>query len=150
MILEAREEEISDTTGTYDYTSTRMVTQGKATMEYGRVEISAKMPDGGQGIWPALWMLGEDIPDVGWPQSGEIDIMEFLGQNPDQVHGTIHGPGHYGGGGIGSSYTLSEGNFSDDFNTFIFEWEPDEMRWYVNNDKEPFHVIRRTADGGVE
>ena len=147
LIIEAREEERSDEFGSYDYTSTRMITQSKVSMEYGRVEISAKLPDGGQGIWPALWMLGEDIDEVGWPQCGEIDIMEFLGQNPDEVHGTVHGPGHYAGAGIGSNYILPEGDFTEGFNTFILEWEEDEMRWYVND--ELFHAIERTENNGV-
>ena len=150
LIIEAREEERSDEFGSYDYTSTRMITQSKASMEYGRVEISAKLPDGGQGVWPALWMLGEDIDEVGWPQCGEIDIMEFLGQNQDEVHGTVHGPGHYAGDGIGSNYILPEGDFTEEFNTFILEWEEDEMRWYVKDDKDPFHRIIRTEAGGVE
>ncbi len=146
LVIEAREEEISDEYGSYDYTSTRMITKDKVHMEYGKVEIKAKMPEG-QGIWPALWMLGADIAENPWPGSGEIDIMEYLGQNTDEVHGTIHGPNHYGGGGIGSSYTLEEGNFNDEFHIFAFEWEEDEMRWYVND--ELFHVVERTADNEV-
>jgi len=147
LIIEAREEERTDEFGSYDYTSTRMITQSKVSMEYGRVEISAKLPDGGQGVWPALWMLGEDIVEVDWPQSGEIDIMEFLGQNRDEVHGTVHGPGHYAGDGIGNNYILPEGDFTEGFNTFILEWEEDEMRWYVND--ELFHAIERTENNGV-
>lgn len=152
LVITAREEEKYSEAAdeTFNYTSTRMITRAKVNMKYGRVEVRAKLPDGGQGIWPAIWMLGEDISEVGWPQCGEIDIMEFLGQQKNVIHGTIHGPQHSGGGGIGSSYVLPEGNFSDDFNTFIFEWEEDEMRWYVNDEKEAFHVIRKTSDGEVE
>lgn len=147
LVIEAREEEISDEYGSYDYTSTRMVTKDKVHMKYGRVEISAKMPEG-QGIWPALWMLGADIEDNPWPGSGEIDLMEYLGQNIDQVHGTIHGPNHAGGSGISGSYSLEEGNFSDQFHVFAFEWEEDEMRWYVND--ELFHVVERTDNNEVK
>ncbi len=150
LILEAREETRTDEFGSYDYTSTRMITQSKVNMKYGRVEISAKLPDGGQGIWPALWMLGENIDEAGWPQCGEIDIMEFLGQYPDEIHGTVHGPGHYAGDGIGDNYQLPEGDFTEDFHTFILEWEEDEIRWYVDDEDEPFHRIRKTSAGGVE
>ncbi len=150
LILEAREEERTDQFGSYDYTSTRMITQSSVSMKYGRVEISAKLPDGGQGIWPALWMLGENIDEVDWPDCGEIDIMEFLGQNPDEIHGTVHGPGHYGGDGLGDNYLLPEGDFTEDFHTFILEWEEDEIRWYVDDEEDPFHRIRKTSAGGVE
>ena len=149
LILEAREESVSDQYGSYDYTSTRMITQNKVDMKYGRVEIKAKMPEG-QGIWPALWMLGNSIEEVGWPDCGEIDIMEYLGNEQNTVHGTVHGPGYSAGDGIGSSYKLEGENFSDDFNIFILEWEEDEMRWYVNDEDEPFHKVVKTVDGGIE
>jgi len=146
LVIEAREEEISDQYGDYDYTSTRMITKDKVHMEYGRVEIKAKMPEG-QGIWPALWMLGADIEDNPWPGSGEIDLMEYLGQNTDEVHGTIHGPNHSGGGGISGSYSSEEDNFNEQFHVFAFEWEEDEMRWYV--DGNLFHKVERTDNNEV-
>lgn len=88
----------------------------------------------GQGIWPAFWMLGNDIDEVGWPACGEIDIMENIGREPATVHGTIHGPGYSGAAGIGNSYSLAQGEaFKDDFHLFVLEWEADELRWYVDN-----------------
>ncbi|MGM0415043.1 MAG: carbohydrate binding domain-containing protein [Bacillota bacterium] len=145
LVITAKEEQRSDQHGEYDYTSTRMITRDKVNMKYGRVEIKAKLPEG-QGLWPAFWMLGSDIEENPWPASGEIDIMEFIAGNVDEVHGTVHGPNHYGGGGITQEYQKEEGNFVDSFNTFIFEWTPDEMKWYINDDEEPYHVVERTAD----
>ncbi|MGM0421174.1 MAG: family 16 glycosylhydrolase, partial [Bacillota bacterium] len=150
LIIEAREEERSDEFGSYSHTSTRMLTRNKVSAKYGRVEVRAKLPGGGQGIWPAVWMLGENIDEVGWPRCGEIDIMEFLGQYPYEIHGTVHGPGHSAADGIGDNYLLPEGDFTDDFHIFILEWEEDEIRWFVNDEEEPFHIIRKTAAAGVE
>jgi beta-glucanase (GH16 family) len=86
---------------------------------------------GGQGMWPAFWMLGDDIERAGWPACGEIDIMENIGREPALVHGTIHGPGYSGGGGIGATFS-SGGAFADDFHVFGVEWEPQAIRWYVD------------------
>lgn len=145
LVITARKEKRSDQYGSYDYTSTRMITQDKVNMKYGRVEIRAKLP-AGQGLWPAFWMLGSDIAENPWPACGEIDMMEFIAGQEDEVHGTVHGPNHYGGGGITQHYKLDEGTFTDGFHEFIFEWTPDEMRWYIDDDEEPYHVIERTED----
>ncbi|HNT26174.1 MAG TPA: family 16 glycosylhydrolase, partial [Anaerolineales bacterium] len=152
--------------GVCEYTSARLITAGKFEMAYGRVEARLKVPYG-QGIWPAFWMLGEDIFTDGWPQCGEIDIMENIGSEPNIVHGTIHGPGYSGGSGIGAAYTLSSGNFSDDFHTFAVEWEPSEIRWYMDGNlystitsedipagtewvfDHPFFIILNVAVGGA-
>ena len=88
-----------------NYTSARLKTLGKFSQAYGRFEARMKIPRG-QGIWPAFWMLGNDIEKPGWPDCGEIDIMENIGKEPAIVHGTIHGPGYSGANGIGSSYAL--------------------------------------------
>src|SRR4030095_2270041 len=87
-----------------DYTSARLKTKGKFSLTYGRIESRLKIPYG-QGIWPAFWMLGTDIDKVGWPSCGEIDIMENIGREPSKVHGTIHGPGYYGGNGLEASFS---------------------------------------------
>lgn len=113
------------------YTSTRLKTQGLFAQRYGRIEARIRIPRG-QGIWPAFWMLGRDISAVGWPQSGEIDIMENIGREPAIAHGTLHGPGYSGAGGIGRADTLSRGNFADDFHIFAIAWRPNEIRWYVD------------------
>lgn len=114
------------------YTSARLKTQNKFTQTYGRFEARIKVPYG-QGIWPAFWMLGSDINQVGWPRCGEIDIMENIGKEPSTVHGTIHGPGYSGGSGIGAAYSLTNNQrFADDYHIYAVEWEPKAMRWYVD------------------
>src|SRR5690606_15019702 len=85
--------------GTCRYPSARLLTAETFTQAYGRFEARIQIPTG-QGIWPAFWMLGDDFHDVGWPQTGEIDIMENVGHIPNTVHGTVHGPGYSGGGGV--------------------------------------------------
>ncbi len=113
-----------------DYTSARIRSINQGDWRYGRFEASIKLPEG-QGIWPAFWMMPTDAVYGGWPASGEIDIMELVGHEPNIVHGTIHyGPPHTFSGG---AYELPSGNFSDDFNTFAIEWEKGEIRWYVND-----------------
>jgi len=117
---------------TRDYTSARLLTKNKFSQAYGRIEARLKVPYG-QGIWPAFWMLGDNINTAGWPNCGEIDIMENIGREPSIVHGTVHGPGYSGGNGIGAAYSLTAGRkFSDDFHTFAVEWEPNVMRFYVD------------------
>src|SRR6478735_7230969 len=151
--------------GRCEYTSARLNTSGKFSTTYGRVEARMKIPRG-QGIWPAFWMLGSDIGSVGWPNSGEIDIMENVGFEPGTVHGTLHGPGYSGSGGIGAGYTLPGGAaFADDFHTFAVDWAPDSITWSVDgtvyqtrtpadlngNDwvfDKPFFLILNLAVGG--
>ena len=117
--------------GVCQYTSARIKTQGKFEQAYGRFEARIKIPYG-QGMWPAFWMLGGNIKTAGWPTCGEIDIMENIGREPSIVHGTIHGPGYSGANGIGAPYALSSGTFSDNFHVFAVEWEPNQIRWYVD------------------
>ncbi|WP_420368553.1 glycoside hydrolase family 16 protein [Curtobacterium sp. L1-20] len=114
------------------YTSARLTTQGKYTPQYGRVEARIQIPRG-QGIWPAFWMLGADLPQVGWPNSGEVDVMENVGYEPATVHGTVHGPGYSGGQGITSSYQHPQGwSFADTFHTFAVDWKPGSITWSVD------------------
>lgn len=114
------------------YTSARLLTKNKFSQAYGRFEARIKVPYG-QGIWPAFWMLGDNIDTAHWPNCGEIDIMENIGKEPSIVHGTLHGPGYSGGSGVGAARTLPNGQkFSDDFHTFAVEWEPNVMRFYVD------------------
>ncbi len=114
------------------YTSSRMRSRFRGDWTYGRIEIRAKLPTG-QGLWPAFWMLPTDEAYGGWAASGEIDLMEGRGQQPASAIGTIH----YGAtfpGNVSSSatYNLPSGTFASDFHVFAFEWEPCEMRWYVD------------------
>jgi len=126
-----------------DYTSARLKTQHKFSQAYGRFEARIKMPQG-KGMWPAFWLLGDDIDLVHWPNCGEIDIVENIGIEPSIIHGTIHGPGYSGAHGIGSSFTLPDSEpFSDDFHVFAVEWEPQEIRFYVDNH---LYATRRPSD----
>jgi beta-glucanase (GH16 family) len=117
---------------TRSYTSARLLTKGRYEQRYGRFEARIKLPFG-QGIWPAFWMLGNDIDTAGWPRCGEIDIMENIGREPMINHGNIHGPGYSGGNSLGSIYTLpTDQRFSDEFHVFAIEWEPNAIRFYVD------------------
>ena len=115
---------------TSTYTSGRITTQGKKEFTYLRVDIRAKLPEG-QGIWPALWMLGSNFSTVGWAKCGEIDIMEYLGHEPAKVYGTIHWDAN-GYTNRGGNYTLSSGTFSTSFHLFSFIWTPNNLRWLVD------------------
>ncbi len=114
------------------YTSARINTKGLFTQAYGRFEARIKLP-WGQGIWPAFWLLGDDIDAVGWPQCGEIDIMEYRGQQPTITHGSVHGPGYSGGQAITKSYELLNDRFDTDFHIFGIEWGPNYINFYVDD-----------------
>ncbi|MGP2435695.1 ricin-type beta-trefoil lectin domain protein [Streptomyces sp. JW3] len=118
--------------GTCQYTSARLNTAQTFTQKYGHFESRIKVPRG-QGVWPAFWMLGDDLGSAGWPNSGEIDVMENVGYEPGTVHGTVHGPGYSGSGGISAAYTLPNGAaFADDFHTFAVDWSPEAITWSVD------------------
>jgi beta-glucanase (GH16 family) len=116
--------------GPCQITSARLVSQYKAEFAYGRIEARIKVP-AGAGLWPAFWSLGTNIGDVGWPQSGEIDIMESVGRVPNEVFGTIHGPGYSGGASFGGRHDFGV-PVADDFHTFAIEWQPDRIVWTVD------------------
>ena len=117
---------------TRNYTSARMKTAGLFDQKYGRFEARIQIPQG-QGMWPAFWMLGNNIGTVGWPACGEIDIMENVGKEPDKVHGSMHGPGYSGGNGLTGTDTLPSGKFADGFHLFAVEWEPNVVRFFVDS-----------------
>jgi beta-glucanase (GH16 family) len=128
---------------TRNYTSARLITKNKFTAKYGRVEARLKIPFG-QGLWPAFWMLGDNIDAVGWPNCGEMDIMENIGREPSIIHGTLHGPGYSGGNGLTSSYSLTNNQkFADDFHVFAIEWEPGVVRFYCD---DILYKTKTTAD----
>jgi beta-glucanase (GH16 family) len=148
------------------YTSARLITKNKFAQAYGRFAARLKLPFG-QGIWPAFWLLGENIDTAGWPTCGEIDVMENIGREPAMVHGTIHGPGYAGGKGIGAPFALPGGKrFADDYYIFAIEWEPQALRFYVDGQlyetltpadlptgtkwvyDHPFFIILNLAVGG--
>ncbi len=159
LVIEARDEFFIRR----HYTSGRIKTQGLFTFTYGRVEARMRLPYG-QGIWPAFWMLGDNIEEDGWPLCGEIDIMEHIGREPRRVYGTVHGPGYSGSGGIGHFTTVPEGSLSEEFHTFAIEWEPEEIRWYLDDEQffkltpdqvskewvfdHPFFILINMAVGG--
>lgn len=114
------------------YSSARINTRYKGDWTYGRFEARLQLPKG-QGIWPAFWMLSTNEPYGGWPRSGEIDIMELVGHEPNVVHGTLHyGDPWPNNGMTTASYTLPTGDFSDDFHVFAVEWEEAEIRWFID------------------
>jgi beta-glucanase (GH16 family) len=147
--------------GRCQYTSARMNTSGKFSQTYGHFEIRMKMSQG-QGMWPAFWMMG--TTGGGWPNNGEIDVMENIGREPNTVHGTIHGPGYSGAGGIGAAYNGPR--FADGFHTFRLDWAPNSLVWSVDGNvfqrrspadlngrqwvynNRPFYLILNLAVGG--
>ena len=144
LTIEARRESV----GNRDYTSARMKTQGKQSFQYGRIDIRALLPRG-QGLWPALWMLGNNITSIGWPKCGEIDIMEMVGGSgrENTVHGTLHWDlnGHFH---LGGAYTLSSGTFYEEYHVFSIIWDEQMIRWFVNDN--PFYQIDITPDHMTE
>ncbi|WP_430500913.1 family 16 glycosylhydrolase [Micromonospora trifolii] len=127
--------------GRCEYTSARLLTAATFTQTYGRFEARIKVPRG-QGIWPAFWMLGTG---GGWPDAGEIDVMENIGREPNTVYGTVHGPGYSGGGGITGSRTLGA-PLADTFHTYRVDWEPNVITWYV--DGVQYHRVDPARLGG--
>lgn len=115
-----------------DYTAASLITAGKASFLYGRVEVRAKLPQG-KGVWPAIWMLGTNITRVGWPRCGEIDIMEFVGKDPNHVHATVHYSKDGKHASKGSQLTTNAPY--EDFHIYAVEWYPDRMDFYFDQQK---------------
>ena len=151
--------------GPCQYTSARLLTSKRFEVAYGRIEARIKVAKGA-GLWPAFWMLGTNLDQAGWPQAGEIDIMEYVGRVPNQVFGTLHGPGYSGGQSYGAVYDLDV-PVSDDFHVFAVEWQPDTITWFIDgipyftatpNDEfmqgkewvfnHPFYLLMNVAVGG--
>jgi beta-glucanase (GH16 family) len=134
LAITAREESYLE----QEYTSGRINTWGHFEHGYGRFEARIRLPVG-QGIWPAFWLLGADFGTVGWPDCGEIDIMEYRGQEPSIIHGSLHGPGYSGGDALTLSYTLAADRFDAGFHVFAVQWDASRITWYV--DDTPFLAI---------
>ncbi|MFF2842027.1 ricin-type beta-trefoil lectin domain protein [Paenarthrobacter sp. NPDC057981] len=118
--------------GPCQYTSARLTSAGKFSRTQGRFEARLKLPKG-QGMWPAFWMLGNNVFTDGWPTSGEIDVMENVGKEPGTVWGSIHGPGYSGANSANGSYTLPNRKaLADAFHTFTVDWGPDSITWYID------------------
>lgn len=147
------------------YTSARLTTFGKFQLRYGRAEARIRLP-AGRGLWPAFWLLGADIPAKGWPDCGEIDIMENVGHDMSTIYGTIHGPGYSGANGIGSPYAVKGGDFSAGYHIYAVEWSPESLQFSVDGSvyetrtpkdlprgsrwvfDHPFFIILNLAVGG--
>ena len=149
--------------GGQPFTSARMVTRDKFEQAYGRFEIRAKTPVG-PGVWPAIWLLGGNCDVVEWPQCGEIDIMEKRGQRPEEIAGSLHGPGYSAGNAVTANYILENSRFDQEFHVFAIEWGTDFVEWYVDDYlyarveaddvpgewvyDHPFYLIMNIAIGG--
>lgn len=134
--------------GGYGYTSSRIKTQGNQSWKYGRIDIRAALPQG-QGLWPALWMLGDNITSVGWPACGEIDIMELVGGTTAQgagdnkVHGTMHWDNNGSYANYGGSNTLASGTFADEWHVFSIEWDANQVKFF--RDGSQYHTMSITG-----
>jgi beta-glucanase (GH16 family) len=169
LVITALQENYTGTDGiARNYTSARLKTQNLFTQSYGRFEARIKIPRG-QGIWPAFWMLGNDITQNGWPTCGEIDIMENIGREAGTIHGSLHGPSSVAHtSDLTLTVSLPAGqNYSDDFHIYAIEWEPGTVRFYVDSNNyatftqaqwplggqwvfdHPFFIITNVAVGGV-
>jgi beta-glucanase (GH16 family) len=162
LIIIARREDSNRSCwyGTCRFTSARLTTYGKFSQAYGRFEARIKLPTGA-GIWPAFWLLGDNIQDVGYPESGEIDIMENLGHEPSTVHGSLHGPGY----DESNTYTLPGTRpLTDNFHVYAVDWSPTVVSFSVDgrtyekryrSDRNPgwafdhpFYILLNVAVGG--
>jgi beta-glucanase (GH16 family) len=167
LVIEAVKEEFRGSDGVRRrYTSGRIESQGRFSQAYGRFEARIKIPSG-RGVWPAIWLLGDDFSTAGWPECGEIDIMENVDLEKSMIHGSLHGPGYSAKKAVTSAYSLPHGQFADDFHVFALEWEPQVIRFYVDNDlyatktpsdlpkgarwvfDHPYFVILNVAVGGI-
>lgn len=147
LVITAAKETYTGSDGvSRDYTSARLKTASHFSQKYGRFEARIKIPTG-KGVWPAFWTLGDNIDSVGWPECGEIDIMENIGKEPAIVHGTAHGPGYSGANGIGAPYTLNTGAFADGYHVYAIEWQPGSIVWSV--DSIPYESVLATQVPGT-
>ncbi len=126
------------------YTSAKLKTKGMRSVRFGRVEGRIRLPTG-QGLWPAFWMLGDNISSVGWPASGELDIMEHHGSMPGNVSSAMHGPGYNGDKAIWRAYTPEGANFPAGFHRYSVEWDSTVVRFFVD-ETEHFTVTRREVE----
>ncbi|HAF30821.1 MAG TPA: hypothetical protein DCG75_17415 [Bacteroidales bacterium] len=120
---------LDDNTAVGSYSSSRIISKGKKEFKYGRMEVRANVPEG-RGIWPAIWMLGSNISSVGWPVCGEIDIMEYVGYEPNTVHATVHTPSGYAANGDGTSVTLV--SCEEEFHNYGIIWTEKQIDFYID------------------
>ncbi|HEX6730144.1 MAG TPA: glycoside hydrolase family 16 protein [Pyrinomonadaceae bacterium] len=166
LIIEARREALEGR----EYTSARLVSKGKGDWTYGRFEVRAKLPTG-RGTWPAIWMLPSHKDYGGWPEGGEIDIMEHVGFDPDIIHASTHTKSYHHSIGTQKTAKINVANARTGFNTYAVEWTPEEIRAFVNDQHyftfknerltnpasdhkqwpfdKPFHLLLNIAVGGT-
>jgi beta-glucanase (GH16 family) len=134
LVIEGRREEYTapDGKATAHYTAASVTTEGKFAPLFGRIEVKARLPKG-RGMWPAAWMLGTNIRTVSWPRCGEIDIMEFVGHEPEKVFATVHWYGAEAGRHVSSGGNLPGQKPSDDFHVYAVEWFADRMDFFYDD-----------------
>lgn len=127
-----------------DYTSASLITRGKASWRYGRIEVRARLP-AGTGIWPAIWMLGDNIGDVGWPACGEIDVMEYVGFEPETIHANVHTKkyNHVQKTSKGAKIVIPKPY--EDFHVYAIEWDASRIDVFVDQEKYFSYVNERTG-----
>jgi beta-glucanase (GH16 family) len=140
LVITARKEDYVGLDGIErPYTSARLTTKGQFAQAYGRFEARMQLPLG-KGIWPAFWLLGNDIDSARWPAAGEIDVMENIGE-PGRIYSTLHGPGYSGARGISIPYNLPHGETVDTgFHVYAVEWSPRQIRFFFDNEL----IVERT------
>ena len=142
LVVEAHRERYDS----MDYTSARLVTRGKADWTYGYVEARVKLPTG-RGTWPAVWMLGSNIGEAGWPLCGEIDVMEHVGYAPDSLYGTVHTAAYNHTAGTQVGRAIAVPGIEDGYHTYAVDWDPERIVWHL--DGEEYHRFERPADATV-
>jgi beta-glucanase (GH16 family) len=143
LIIEARKELYQGK----NYTSARLLTQGKTAWTYGRIEALAKLPKG-VGTWPAVWMLGQNISTAGWPRSGEIDIMEHVGFDEGVVHGTVHTEAYNHAKKTQKGNQITVNGVTTSFHLYAIEWTADRIDFFVDDQK--YYSVEKAALGGTE
>ena len=143
LVIEARKEPFEG----YDYTSASLTTQGRKEFLYGRIEVKAKLPTG-VGAWPAIWMLGTNIEEVGWPLCGEIDIMENVGYDPDNVHGNVHTKAYNHNLGTNKGNMIEVQSPYTDYHVYAVDWTPNKIDFFV--DEERYFTFENDGEGNAE
>jgi beta-glucanase (GH16 family) len=140
LIIEARKESYGDA----EYTSASLTTRNRASWRYGRIEVRAKLPQG-RGMWPAIWMLGTNWGEVGWPMTGEIDIMEYVGFNPDSIHANVHTAAFNHRDGTSRGGSIHVPRPYENFHVYALEWSADRIEVFV--DDQRYFVFENTGGG---
>lgn len=146
LVIECRKEHFTPANhAPVEFTSASLITRNKASWKYGRIEVRAKLPQG-KGVWPAIWTLGTNLSQVGWPACGEIDIMEFVGKETNNIHGTVHFAVE--GRHQSDSSVMATARPYDSFHVYAIEWSPDRIDFFFDNKK--YHSVLLDAAGKGE